>query len=92
LSEHGARRCERMSKAPIVKQVEAAAGDVVRHRKALADALERRDKRVLEASDQGIPVRAIGRAANLSVGGVMRILATPYSWTDELADAAGSPE
>lgn len=70
--------------------MEAAAADVARHRKTLADALERRDRRILEAADQGIPVRAIGAANNLSVGGVTRVLATPFSWRDELEEAVSS--
>lgn len=79
-------RCDRMAEASIVKRLQAAGSDVDRARIALRDTLERRDRLIVEAADQGVSYRTIARAADLSHPGVVRVLATPHAWLQELAE------
>lgn len=69
-----------------MRRLRAAAGDVERERKVLTDVLERRDRLIVEAADQGVSIRTIARAADLSHPGVMRVLATPHAWLREVAE------
>lgn len=76
-----------MAEAPIVTRIRHAGSDVDRQRKALTDALERRDRLIVEAADQGVSYRTIARAADLSHPGVVRVLATPHAWLQQVESA-----
>ncbi len=56
-------------------RLEAPAAAVISAREALAVHVEQRDELVVAAVDQGMPLRAVARAARVSVARVCAILA-----------------
>lgn len=75
-----------MPAAPIVTRLEAAAAACDRQRKLITDALEQRDKLIVQAVDEGVSIRTVARAADLSHPAVMKVLATPHAWLHEVSE------
>lgn len=58
------------------RRLQAAAAHYDRVKKGIADAKTARDRIIVEAVDAGVSVRTVGRWANLSHAGVMKVIVT----------------
>lgn len=75
-----------MGQAPIVTRIADAASACDRQRKILTDALETRNRLMVDAVDQGVSIRTVAKAADLSHPAVVRVLATPHAWLPDVAE------